>query len=148
MTGRGSDLEHATRVEGDGGRYVARLSKDWEIWGPNGGYLAAFALRAAGMVAQIQQPASFYCHFLNSPAFDAIELKVSVLKQGRRAESLAVEMTQKRKPILQAMVKTAADGIRIPPPASEGTRGSTRRGLEDLPGATASPATSPLQLLE
>lgn len=110
MTGRGSDLEDATRVEGEEGRYVARLSKDWEIWGPNGGYLAAFALRAAGMVAQIQRPASFYCHFLNSPAFDAIELRVSVLKQGRRAESLAVEMTQKRKPILQAMVKTAAEG--------------------------------------
>ena len=57
------DLEDATRVEGEGGRYLARLSEDWEIWGPNGGYLATFALRAAGKVAQIKQPASFYCHF-------------------------------------------------------------------------------------
>jgi len=105
-----SDLEHATRVEGDKGRYVARLSKDWEIWGPNGGYLASFALRAAGMVAQIQQPASFYCHFLSSPSFDAIELEVNLLKQGRRAESLAVAITQRRKPILQALVRTAAEG--------------------------------------
>ena len=123
-----SDLEHATRVDGDDGRYVARLSEDWEIWGPNGGYLAAVALRAAGMVAHIQQPRSFYCHFLSSPAFDAVQLNVKVLKQGRRAESFAVEMSQDGKPILQALVKTAADGPGyshqhldapdVPPPAA------------------------------
>lgn len=105
----GADLERATRIEGSDGRYVADLSPDWEIWGPNGGYLATFALRAAGSVAQIPQPASFYCHFLNSPAFDQIELRVRTLKQGRRAESFAVEMTQDDKPILSALVKTAAD---------------------------------------
>jgi acyl-CoA thioesterase len=105
-----SDLEHATRVQGEGGRYVARLSDDWEIWGPNGGYLAAIALRAAGEVARIWQPRSFYCHFLSSPAFDAVELDVKVLRAGRRAESFAVEMTQGGKPILHALVKTAADG--------------------------------------
>jgi acyl-CoA thioesterase II len=104
-----SDLEHATRVKLESDTHVAHLSKDWEIWGPNGGYLAAITLRAAGMVAQIKQPASFYCHFLSSPTFDAVQLEVSVLKQGRRAESLAVEMTQERKPILHALVKTVAD---------------------------------------
>ncbi len=128
MTQSISDLEQATRVDGEEGRYVAQLSKDWEIWGPKGGYLATFALRAAGMVAQIRQPRSFYCHFLNSPAFEAVQLDVSALKQGRRTESLAVEMTQGRKPILQALVKTAADGpgysdqhLRapaVPPPAA------------------------------
>ncbi len=61
------------------------------------------------MVAQIEQPASFYCHFLSSPAFDDVQLDVSVLKQGRRAESFAVEMRQEGKPILHALVKTAAD---------------------------------------
>lgn len=123
-----SELEHATRLEGENGRYIARLSSDWEIWGPNGGYLAAIALRAAGMLAHIQQPRSFYCHFLSSPDFDAVELNVKVLKQGRRAESFAVEMTQNGKPILQALVKTAAEGPGyshqhlcapdVPPPAA------------------------------
>jgi acyl-CoA thioesterase len=108
MTAPGSDLEHATRVVGEAGSYHARLSEDWEIWGPNGGYLAAIALRAAGMVAQIEQPASFYCHFLSSPAFDAVQLDVRVLKQGRRAESFVVEMSQQGKPILHALIKTAA----------------------------------------
>jgi acyl-CoA thioesterase II len=109
MTPRASDLEHATHIEAQGDGYRAHLSKDWEIWGPNGGYLAAIALRAAGIVAQIKQPASFYCHFLSSPAFDAVQLEVNTLKQGRRAESLAVEMTQDGKPILHALVKTVAD---------------------------------------
>jgi acyl-CoA thioesterase-2 len=103
------DLECDTRVEGADGSYTASLSKDWEIWGPNGGYLAAIALRAAGERAQIRQPASFYCHFLSSPAFEHVQLEVSVLKQGRRAESLRVEMTQAGKPILHALVKTATD---------------------------------------
>lgn len=105
----GADLDRATSIEGSDGQYVAHLSDAWEIWGPNGGYLASFALRAAGSVARIPQPASFYCHFLNSPTFDRAELRVGVLKQGRRAESFTVEMTQREKPILQALVKTAAD---------------------------------------
>jgi acyl-CoA thioesterase-2 len=105
-----SDLEHATRLDGGDGHYVAQLSHDWEIWGPNGGYLAAIALRAAGEVAQIPQPRSFYCHFLSSPAFEPVQLDVKALKRGRRAESLAVEMTQAGKLVLQALVRTAADG--------------------------------------
>ncbi len=115
-----SDLEQATRLEGHDGRYVAHLSEAWEIWGPNGGYLAAIALRAAGAVALIQRPASFYCHFLSSPAFDAVELSVSVLKRGRRAESFAVEMTQAGKPCLHALVKTAADAPGYSHPHPEG----------------------------
>lgn len=103
------DLERATHVEPSDGGQVAQLSDAWEIWGPNGGYLAAIALRAAGAVAQVGRPASFYCHFLSSPTFDAVELDVKLLKRGRRAESLAVEMTQRGKPVLHAMVKTAAD---------------------------------------
>ncbi|MCU1360752.1 MAG: hypothetical protein JWN99_2041, partial [Ilumatobacteraceae bacterium] len=33
----------------DGGSSFTRvLSRDWEIWGPNGGYVGALMLRAAG----------------------------------------------------------------------------------------------------
>jgi hypothetical protein len=48
------DFERDTRVEGGGGRYRATLSEDWRIWGPNGGYLAAIALRAVGREAAIR----------------------------------------------------------------------------------------------
>lgn len=104
------DLELATRVQGAHGSYNTTLSDQWEIWGPNGGYLAAIALRATAGEAEIRQPRSFYCHFLSSPAFAAVQVDVNVLKRGRRAESFAVAMTQDDKPILHALVKTALDG--------------------------------------
>ena len=136
MTGGGSDLERATRVEeAEGGEHVAQLSEEWEIWGPNGGYLAAIALRAAGTAADIRQPASFYCHFLSSPAFDAVQLNVKVLKRGRRAESFAVEMSQQGKPILHALVKTAADAPGYShqhPEAPEVPAPETLKSYEDL----------------
>ena len=102
-------LDGATDLEGDGGRFSIRLSEAWEIWGPSGGYLAALALRAAGRCAEIPRPASFYCHFLSSPAFEEVELEVELLKQGRRSESLSVTMTQGGKPVLVALVRTAAE---------------------------------------
>lgn len=109
MSASASDLERATRLEAAAKGYRAELSREWEIWGPNGGYLATFALRAAGQVAQIARPVSFYCHFLSSPQLASVELDVRALKQGRRAESFAVEMSQRGKPILHALVKTAAE---------------------------------------
>jgi hypothetical protein len=33
------DLAHDTAVEGGNGKYRAQISRDWEIWGPNGGYV-------------------------------------------------------------------------------------------------------------
>lgn len=104
----GVSLDLATRVEGGDGGYSMRLAREWEIWGPNGGYLAAIALRAAGMEAEIRRPVSFYCHFLRSPDFDLVELDVSVLRRGRRSESLAVSMHQRGEAVLQALVRTAA----------------------------------------
>jgi acyl-CoA thioesterase II len=102
-------LDEATEFDGDGDRYFVRLSEAWEIWGPSGGYLAALALRAAGKCAEIPRPASFYCHFLGSPEFDEVELSVELLKRGRRSESISVEMTQAGKPVLFALVRTAAE---------------------------------------
>jgi acyl-CoA thioesterase len=104
------NLSHATRVVGSDGQFSATLSDQWEIWGPNGGYLAAIALRAAGEAAEIARPRSFYCHFLSSPAFGPVEVEVTVLKRGRRAESFSVSMTQEGKAVLHALVKTATDG--------------------------------------
>jgi acyl-CoA thioesterase II len=109
MSDAAIDLDAATRVTGSDGKYRIKLSNVWEIWGPNGGYLAAIAMRAASMVAEIRQPASLYCHFLNSPKFEEVELEVEVLKKGRRSESFSVRMRQEGKTMLQALIRTAAD---------------------------------------
>ncbi len=50
-------LDTAGRRLGDG-RFEATLSRDWEIWGPNGGDVAAVALRAAGAAAGPSRPAA------------------------------------------------------------------------------------------
>jgi acyl-CoA thioesterase II len=99
-----------TAVEGHDGFYRARLSRDWEIWGPNGGYVAAIALRAAGAAAPLRRPASFACHFLNVAEFDLVDLQVTTLREAKRAASLRVAMTQKGRPILEAMAWVVAGG--------------------------------------
>lgn len=110
------DLERDTRLEAlaapeDGAaRYRAVLSPDWEIWGPNGGYLAAVALRAAGREAAIARPASFSAHFLSVARFGEVDVAVQALRRGRSTESLRVSVAQQGRPVLEALVRTAAAG--------------------------------------
>jgi len=104
------DFEVDTRVAGEAGIYSGKLSSDWAIWGPNGGYVASVALRAAGREAAIPRPVSFSCHFISVARFDVVELAVTPLHRGRRAESIHVRMTQEGRPILAAMLRTALPG--------------------------------------
>lgn len=97
-------------VDPEAGHYRAILSRDWEIWGPNGGYLAVIALRAAGLRAQVPRPASFSGHFVSVGRFDPVDVHVRVVKAGRRAESFAVSLVQDGRPLLEALVRTADDG--------------------------------------
>jgi acyl-CoA thioesterase-2 len=107
---RMGDLGEDTAVEALGdGRYRATLSADWEIWGPMGGYIAAFALRAAGAATEHPHPAAFSCHYLGVARFEPIDLTVSVRRQGRAASSHRVEISQEGRPILDAMVWSVAD---------------------------------------
>jgi acyl-CoA thioesterase-2 len=99
------DLALDTAVEplGDG-HFRAQLSREWEIWGPMGGYVAALALRAAGAESPFARPASFFCHYLNVAAFDGVDLEVSPLRSGRTALSQRVRITQGDRSILEATV--------------------------------------------
>jgi acyl-CoA thioesterase len=104
------NLGDETAVEPLGnGRYRATLWPDWAIWGPNGGYLAATALRAAGRHTSLPRPASLYCHYLAPPNFGEVELEVVTLRAGRRAESLRVVMEQRGRAVLEATVWAVAD---------------------------------------
>ncbi len=89
--------------------FGAELSRDWEIWGPNGGYLAALALRAAGACAAIPRPVSFYAHFLSVARFAPVEIQVRELRRGRRAEAFSVAVEQDGRAVLHAMVRTASE---------------------------------------
>lgn len=85
------------------GRYVAELSRDWEIWGPMGGYVAATALRAVEAASPFDRPASFACHYLGVAAFEEVQLAVEPIRVGRGAASHRVRVTQGDRPILEAM---------------------------------------------
>ena len=134
------DFAIDTAVEGENGHYTARLSRDWEIWGPNGGYVAAIALRAAGAATTLRRPASFACHFLSVAQFDTVELTVTTLRAAKRAASLRVAMTQRGMPIVEAMVWAVDDSlsglehedVRMPavpgPGGSQVGRGADRAG--------------------
>jgi acyl-CoA thioesterase II len=108
------------------GRFSAHLSRDWEIWGPMGGYVAAIALRAAGADSSFEQPASFFCHYLGVAEFDRIDLEVTTLRAGRTAMAQRVSVTQGERAILDASVWSVGrqDGLehdvsrppQVPPP--------------------------------
>src|SRR4051812_38727377 len=94
----------------DDARYTATLSREWEIWGPMGGYIASVALRAAGAESTFPRPASFFCQYLGVASFDApIELTVSTLRTARTALAQRVEVTQDGKRMLEATVWSVGD---------------------------------------
>jgi acyl-CoA thioesterase II len=105
------DLAKDTEVRelGDG-RYSARLSSDWAIWGPNGGYVASVALRAAGMACGRARPASVVAHYLAVADFDDVELTTTVLRRSRVATSVRVALHQGDRPVLEALVWGVDDG--------------------------------------
>lgn len=104
------DLGVDTAVTNVGdGRYTAVLSREWEIWGPMGGYVAAVALRAAGAESQFERPASFFCHYLTVGRFEEVQIEVTKLRSGRTAESLRVLVRQGDRDVMDATVSTIAD---------------------------------------
>lgn len=106
------DLAEDTAVEQVGdGRFTAQLSRDWEIWGPMGGYVAAVAMRAAVAAGGYARPASFFCQYHSVAAFEEVELNVSTLRAARTALAQRVEMTQQGKAILEATIWSVVDEL-------------------------------------
>jgi acyl-CoA thioesterase len=84
--------------------FVGELSPDWAVWGPNGGYLAAIALRAAGAFTEIRRPASIHCVFARIGSFGPVDIAITSLVRSRQAESLQVELTQRNRLVARAAV--------------------------------------------
>jgi acyl-CoA thioesterase-2 len=92
-------------------RYRATLNKDWEIWGPMGGYIASFALRSIAEENTFPRPASFSCHYLSVAAFEEIDIVVTPLRTSRVAGSYRAEILQGDRRILEATAWAIADGV-------------------------------------
>lgn len=106
-----TDLASDTEVLANGNGWKATLSEDWMVWSPNGGYLAAIALRAAAQQAPTMLPASIACHFLKTARLGPVDLSVRTLRASSRARSLSVCMTQNGSAVLEAQIWLVAPGI-------------------------------------
>lgn len=105
-----------TTVQEEGGTLRAEIHRRWDIWGPNGGYLAAIALRAAGMRAGAdQRPAGISCQYLRRGRFGPARLDVEPLKPGRSASCFGVTMTQEGERTLTAQVWTVGASAEVAP---------------------------------
>jgi acyl-CoA thioesterase len=114
-----ADLGSDTEAAGGDGVWWAKISEDWSLWGPNGGYLATIALRAAGRhIGGTLRPASLECHFLRSPRAGQAQLRTRTLSKTKRAHSTQVTMTQEGRPILEAMIWAVESGLDGLPPRS------------------------------
>jgi len=97
---------HTTLEARSEGRFLATLDRAFEIWGPNGGYLSAIALRAAGhMAPDGHRPASITVQYPARADFGPAEVEVERLKGGSAA-LLAVTMRQGDRRFLTAQVWT------------------------------------------
>src|SRR5580700_8047370 len=100
-----SGLAQDTAIEERDGKLSATLSRDWEIWGPNGGYVASIALRAAGKIVPADhRPATFSCQYLSAGQFADVEIDTEPVRKGRNAWCVNVVLRQGDKRILQAQV--------------------------------------------
>jgi acyl-CoA thioesterase len=93
------------------GTLRAALSPDWAVWGPNGGYVASIAFRAAMAESRLARPASFQCHFLAVGDFGPVEVRVERLGGGKRAESLRADVVQNGRPLLASTTWMVDDGL-------------------------------------
>jgi acyl-CoA thioesterase len=97
------DFARATAVEERDGKYPVELAREWEGMpgAPNGGYLAAMALRAASCSAPQLWPASIHCVFLNRAQFGSAHFEIHELRRGRSV-CQRVELHQGDKIIMNA----------------------------------------------
>ncbi|HEY1740147.1 MAG TPA: acyl-CoA thioesterase domain-containing protein, partial [Acidimicrobiia bacterium] len=102
----------ASTTTGQQGAYSATMARDWEIWGPQGGYVASFALRAAGAHCGLPRPASIVGHFLGVASFDEpIDIACTTLRSAKTAHSVHVSITQRDRPIFDALVWGTVTGL-------------------------------------
>ena len=144
-------------------RYRGEVPHSWSIGpGPNGGFMAALAARAA-LLSAGAPPRSLTVHYLAPPAEASIDVVTEILRQGRSATFLRMTMVQDERPVVAAMAVCGAWYDDAPswsdmappdlPPREECIRiDPTRSGVPPLQGnyesyiATRDPDDRPIRI--
>jgi len=117
------DRGTAVTAAGDG-RWRATVDRSWGTGhGPDGGFLAAIATRAAAAATGRADPLSVTAHFLRPTAPGAVDVDVEVVRRGRALATVAARLHQdgaERLRLLAAvgdLPAPAGPGVgRVPPP--------------------------------
>lgn len=89
------DLTEQTRPRPIGDdAYEVELSRDWDVWGPNGGYVSAGLLRSVGQHSDRGKPISYFGQYLRKTAFGKAEIRVECIKAGGRASAYEASLRQ------------------------------------------------------
>jgi acyl-CoA thioesterase len=126
-------------------RWAARIDRGWWIVrGPNGGYLAAIALRAitSDVADDARRPRSFTVHYLRPPQEGDVEIVVQPERVGRTTTVVTARMLQEGK--LTALA-VAALGLDRPGPAFAHVVMPAVRGPADLPPPSRPPVPIPMR---
>lgn len=114
--GSEAEFDRAIAVAASGGgRYDAEVRPGWSApLGPNGGYLAALAIRA--LEAELDPAGerrirSLTCHYLRRPAESPIEFRVEPTRSGRRLAFGRLTALQEGREVLSALAAFAAPGL-------------------------------------
>lgn len=108
------DVATAVAPSGDGS-LSGELSPAWEVWGPQGGYLAAVALRAAGASMNRARPASINVHFVGAGSSGPVEIAVETNRDTSVGTSVSLRVMQQsergERTILTGSVWGIDDGL-------------------------------------
>src|SRR3954447_2174578 len=82
-------------VRRDDGVWRGQMTDRWWIGaGPNGGYIAAFLIRALAGEAHQPDPLTMTTHYLARPDAGPVEVRVESLRQARSHDFLQARLTQ------------------------------------------------------
>jgi acyl-CoA thioesterase len=97
------DLDLATRPTGQ----TIVLHPSYDGFGPHGGFLAAIALRSAGLAADLPEPLSIQCAFVNRATGSLpIEIATRVVKVSSISEVISVNLTQADRLVMSSVIRT------------------------------------------
>jgi acyl-CoA thioesterase len=96
------DADTALDPAGEG-RWRAHAAANWFVEkGPNGGFLAALAVRALAETTD-RPPRSLTLHYLEAPVEGELEVRTEVRREGRSTTAVQVEIHQDGKPVTLAL---------------------------------------------
>jgi hypothetical protein len=107
------DADTALAAVGSG-RYAGGLADRWNIGiGMNGGYLAAFCMRAVLMESALPDPLSLTLHYLSRPVPGRAEVHVTAMRVGRGHATYRFDLVQEQAEPGAAGAEIRATGLVI-----------------------------------